>query len=95
MYNERQGTLLIRNGFLQSHENGVYGLVLVTKDEDGITREAKFNVKIVNYSSFEVTVTENVKGCGGAAEGNAFIVAATLFALAAITIKTRKSKKII
>ena len=94
MYNERQGSLLIRNSFLMGHENGIYNLVLVTTDEDGISHETKFSVKIINYSAFEVTVTETVSGgCGGAAEGNAaFVSVLALFALAAITLKTRKSK---
>ena len=97
MYNERQGTLLIRNNFLAGHANGIYSMVLVTEDEDGISRETKFNVKIVNYSAFEVTITEEVStGCGGAAEGEAALVTVfALFALAAITLKTRKSKNII
>ena len=94
MYNERQGTLLIRNSFLSEHANGTYTLFLVTEDEDGISRETKFNVEIVNYSPFEVTITETVSsGCGGAAESQgAIILALAIFAVAAKALITRKSK---
>ena len=56
MYNERQGTLLIRNAFLTSMDNGSYTFTLVTKDSDGVERQTKFTIEIVNYLPFEIVL---------------------------------------
>ncbi|MBP5466629.1 MAG: hypothetical protein J6Y43_03600 [Clostridia bacterium] len=93
MYNEKQGTLLIRNSFLTEHANGSYSLVLVVRDEDDIARETKFNVSLVNYSAFEATYTEEIEGCGSAVQGEtAVAVVLALCVLSFITVRTRKSK---
>ena len=56
MYNERQGTLLIRNAFLMSMDNGTYTFTLVTQDSDGVERQTKFTIEIVNYLPFEIVL---------------------------------------
>ena len=108
MYNERQNTLLIRNAFLMAMDNGEYKFTLVTEDSDGVQRQTKFIVKIVNYLPFEIELPgEEVEeqptdtnvnntamvGCS-ATMANSYVLATSLLLGAAyiVTLKTRKNE---
>ena len=104
MYNERQGTLLIRNAFLMSMDNGEYTFTLVTKDSDGVERQTKFTIEIVNYLPFEVVLPgeeeeqqpadtnqqQAMISCSAALNSSYVWAIALILGAACVTIKNKK-----